>query len=231
MKAKERKLARALRRDGWSVGSIAKRLSCAKSSVSQWVRDIPLTPAQVHHLETNQARGRAKAANHPNSPRFVWERIRREAIVAAKREIVYPYTLETLKAVGSALYWAEGYKRGNSAVNFSNSDPTMVALMMQFFRKVCRVPESKFRGALHLHPHLDEKQARKFWARISTIPLSQFHKTQFGISRASQGKRDTLPLGTFRIVITDVHLKSRINGWIEGVKEWSNGKRAVSSAG
>ncbi|MBU4140375.1 MAG: helix-turn-helix domain-containing protein, partial [Candidatus Omnitrophica bacterium] len=38
MKAKERKLARELRRSGWSVRAIAKQVRCSKSSISKWVR-------------------------------------------------------------------------------------------------------------------------------------------------------------------------------------------------
>lgn len=40
-KETERREARRLRRRGWSVRSICKELSVAKSSVSKWVADIP----------------------------------------------------------------------------------------------------------------------------------------------------------------------------------------------
>ena len=99
----------------------------------------------------------------------------------------------------------------------------MVALMMRFFREVCEVLETKFRGVVHIHPHLDAEHAKQFWSKISDIPLTQFNKTQIAVSKASQGKRDTLPLGTFRIVISDVRLKSRITGWIKGVAQWGTG--------
>ena len=115
-------------------------------------------------------------------------------------------------------------------VNFSNSDPNMIALMMHFFRKACKVPEKKFRGIVHIHPHLNKERAKKFWSEISGIPIRQFHKTQFGISKASKHKRDTLPLGTFRIVVCDTRLLSKIKGWIKGIESW-NGLRAVGAIG
>ncbi|MDD5255480.1 MAG: hypothetical protein PHR11_05460, partial [Candidatus Omnitrophica bacterium] len=83
------------------------------------------------------------------------------------------------------------------------------------------VPENKFRGMVHIHPHLNREQAETFWSKTSRIPLKQFHKTQFGISRASKHKRDSLPLGTFRIVVCDTRLKSKIQGWINGIEEWA----------
>ena len=230
MKAKERKLARKLRRFGWSVRSIAEHINCSKGSVSEWVHDIPLTSEQIEKLKSNQDKGRAKAANHPNSPKQVWAKIRDDIISSALDDIPSNCSLDTLKVVGSALYWAEGYKAGVNMVNFSNSDPTMIALMMQFFKKVCGVNSTKFRGVVHIHPHLDRKKALVFWSKVSGIPLDQFHKTQLAISRASKHKRDTLPLGTFRIVICDARLQSRIKGWIKGIGQWKE-SRAVGAIG
>lgn len=230
MRKIERKNARELRAQGLSLREIAERIECAKSSISEWVRDIQLTSTQIERLELKQDRARAKAANHPNSPKQKWARIRSNIFDSAAQEISSKYSLYTLKLIGVALYWAEGYKAGINMVNFSNSDPKMIALMMHFFRRVCKVPEKKFRGGVHIHPHLDKNKAIKFWSRVSNIPITQFHKTQFGISRASKHKRDTLPLGTFRIVICDTRLLSRIKGWIQGVEKWNN-IRAVGAIG
>ena len=230
MRAIERKKARDLRTQGLSLREISEQLDCAKSSISDWVRDIPLTPEQIERLELKQDKARAKAANHPNSPKQKWERIRNNIINSAAKEIPSQYSLSALKLIGAVLYWAEGYKATVNMVNFSNSDPKMIALMMQFFRRICNVSDSKFRGLVHIHPHLNKDKAEKFWSGVSGIPLKQFHKTQFGISRVSKHKRDTLPLGTFRIVICDTRLLSKIRGWIEGIEKWVD-FRALSSVG
>ncbi|HNQ49926.1 MAG TPA: hypothetical protein PLP56_02125 [Candidatus Omnitrophota bacterium] len=230
MKALKRARARALRAQGWSIREISLKIHCAKSSVSGWVSDIPLTSAQIDRLDSKQDRGRAKAANHPNSPKAVWYRFREDIKRRAAREIPIQCSAAMLRVLGAGLYWAEGYKRSEAIVNFSNSDPAMIALMMKFFRTICKVPETKFRGVVHIHPHLNRCAAVKFWSRLSKIPVKQFHQVQLCVSRASKQKRDTLPLGTFRIIICDVKLQSRIKGWIKGIERWSN-MGAVSSAG
>ncbi|HAH21746.1 MAG TPA: hypothetical protein DCL49_12715 [Candidatus Omnitrophica bacterium] len=230
MRAREMAKARELRKQGLSVREIAAKIPCAKSSVSGWVKDIALTDKQIERLKSNQDRGRAKAANHPNSPKQVWLRIRNSIIESALKDIPRTYSPEILKILGSALYWAEGYKATRNTVNFSNSDPGMIALIMKFFREICGVAETKFRGVVHIHPHLDKEKAEKFWSKTSGIPIRQFHKTQFGISKASKNKRDTLPLGTFTIVICDVRLQSRIKGWIKGLENWKD-IRAVGAIG
>jgi hypothetical protein len=229
MKAVERKEARQLRLQGFSLKEISRKIRCAKSSISNWVRDIPLTASQIARLESKQDRARARAANHPNSPKRIWADIRKNLSVFACREIPAYCSPDVLRILGSALYWAEGYKADFNVINFSNSDPKMIVLMMRFFREICKVPDKKFRGAVHIHPHLDVKKAENFWSEVTGIPFVQFHKTQFGISKASKNKRDTLPLGTFTIIVCDTRLKARMNGWIEGIKKWNS--RAVGAIG
>ncbi len=230
MKTIERKKTRELRAQGLSLREIAEQTGCAKSSISDWVRDIPLTPEQIERLELKQDRARAKAANHPNSPKQKWARIRSNIINSGIKEIPPKCSFSTLKLIGAVLYWAEGYKASINMVNFSNSNPNMIALMMRFFRRICKVPEKKFRGTVHIHPHLDKERAEKFWSKISGISIKQFHKTQFGISKASKHKKDSLPLGTFRIVICDTRLFSKIRGWIKGIEKWAD-IRAVGAIG
>ncbi|MDO8489160.1 MAG: helix-turn-helix domain-containing protein [Candidatus Omnitrophota bacterium] len=230
MRAEERSRARLLREQGCSVREIAKKINCAKSSVSGWVRGISLTNEQIRKLKANQDKGRAKAANHPNSPKQTQARIRNEIIKFRAKDIPAQCSIDLLKIVGSALYWAEGYKASLNMVNFSNTDPYMISIMMKFFRIICKVPEKKFRGAVHMHPSLDSNKAERFWSLTSGIPIAQFHKTQFGISRASKHKRKTLPFGTFAIIVCDTNIRCRIEGWIQGIKRWVN-LRAVGAIG
>ncbi len=226
MRAKEREKARNLRLRGFSIREIAQKIQCAKSSVSGWVRDIPLTSEQIEHLKSNQDRGRAKAANHPNSSKHRWARIRQQIIDSAKNEVPQRCPSENLRLIGAALYWAEGYTASTHSFVFANSDANMIKLMMHFLIKVCKIPLNKMRGRVNIHPHLDVESAQRHWARVSGIPLRHFHKPLLAVSKASKQKRKTLPLGTFRIVVSDVVLCSKIKGWIEGIKNW-----AISSVG
>lgn len=222
MKAKERKLARKLRQEGWSLRAIASKIQCAKSSVSNWISDIELTAEQIEKLKSNQDKGRAKAANHPRSSKQKWANIRNGIIASSQKEISAKYSNKILKIVGAALYWGEGYNASRNSVVFANTDPRMIKLIMLFFRKVCGIPEEKFRGKISIHPHLNVKKAERYWSDISGIPLAQFNKPILAISKSSLGKRDTLPLGTFTVMIGDVYVCSRIKGWIQGLSKWAD---------
>lgn len=221
MKTEERKKARLLRSKGWSLRAIASEIKCSKSVVSKWISDIQLTAKQIEKLEDNQDKGRARAARHPNSSRAKWEKIRNDIKQTAKKDVPRKCSKELLTIAGAALYWAEGYNASRNEIIFANTDPRMIKLMMLFFRKVCKVPESKFRGKVCIHPHLNIKAAERYWSGISKISLNQFNKPLLAVSRSSKGKRDTLPMGTFSILMGDVYTCSRIKGWIEGLSSWA----------
>ncbi len=114
------------------------------------------------------------------------------------------------------LYWAEGGKT-QRLVRFSNADPEMIKIMMTFFRKICLVPEVKFRGYIHIHPHLKHEEAEKYWSAVSKIPLEQFFKTYRKPNKSSQNKKDSLIYGTFDIYVLDTELFLKITGWAKGI--------------
>lgn len=217
MKVEEKKLARKLRKLGHSINEICKKAGLAKSSVSLWVRDIELTPKQKRKLSEKGVR--KETIEKRRITRLTRENTRRQIIIDnAKREI-NRLSIKDLKITGIALYWGEGSKTPRSGVQFSNSDPRTIQLMMQFFKRCCKVPEYKFRGHVLLHPHLNVKKAEKYWSNISGIPTGQFYKTSKQQSKASKEKRDTLPFGTFCIQICNTELFLKIKGWIEKVYE------------
>jgi len=188
MKTIERDKARELRAKGLSINEIVERLGFAKGSVSLWVRDIELTTQQKQRLSKKGFSRKTIELRRANRLRN--ERLKREKIVSTAKQDVPMITPEQLWLIGVMLYWAEGGKTQRT-VRFSNGDPEMIEIMMTFFRLVCKVPESKFRGYIHIHPHLDNILAEKHWSQISGIPTSQFFKTYRKTNKSSQGKRDS----------------------------------------
>ena len=175
MKQREQAIALRLRKKGYSLNAIQKIIKTSKSSISLWVRAIKLNPEQKKRLKFNQLkkeviekRRKTRLANSA--------KIRNEIIEKAKAGI-RTLSLGELKIIGCSLYWAEGGKTQRNIVRFSNGDPEMISLMMIFFRNVCGVNEKKFRGYIHIHPHLNVKAAEQFWSKISKIPSKQFFKT------------------------------------------------------
>ncbi len=215
MKLKEKKLARRLRKLGYSINEICKKAGLAKGSVSLWVRDVNLTSEQKRNLSEKGIK--KEVIERRRNTRLTRENARRQIIIDRAKSEINNLSKKELKLLGVALYWAEGSKSKRGMVQFSNSDPRLIQFMMRFFKKVCAVPESKFRGHISLHPHLNTRKAKKYWSDISRIPLDQFYKTSKQQSKVSKGKKDSLPFGTFNIKICNTELFLKIKGWIEGL--------------
>lgn len=214
MKALEKKQALELRLNGKSIKEIAKLLGVAKSSVSLWVRNVELTEYQKKYLKE---KGLLKEKiERSRNTRLLNEKIKRDLIINPAIESVPEIDDEKLWLIGVMLYWGEGSKT-RRAVRFANSDPDLIKMMMLFFRYICEVPESKFRGYIHIHEHLNYRAAELYWSKITDIPLSQFLKTYRKPNKSSQNKKDTLPYGTLDVYVYDAQLFYKIVGWSRGI--------------
>jgi len=122
VKTAERAEARRLRQaEGLSVREITRRLRVSKSSVSLWVRDLPLTAEQRARLEAENAlhgrqlRGAAENARKSRLARIRWQDEGRDRARNG----------DPLFAAGCMLYWGEGRKTRNAA-QITNSDPEVL---------------------------------------------------------------------------------------------------------
>jgi len=215
MLKKEKEKAIGLRLRGRSIKEIAKQLNVAKSSVSLWVRDIKLTPVQLNKLAEKSHT--IVAIEKRRATRLNNERAKRQVVLDLAEKEIKKLSLKDLWLIGVMLYWAEGGKTQRGLVRFSNGDPEMIKIMMVFFRRVCKVPEEKFRGYIHIHPHLDHKKAEKYWAAIMGISLKKFFKTYRKVNTSSKNKKDSLPFGVLDIYICDTKLFLKISGWAKGI--------------
>jgi len=216
MKLKEKFKAIKLRKAGKSYGEILKEVNVSRGTLSVWLRDIKLPPAQKKRLYITLRRKNAyKGAKIQQEKRI--ERTK-QIIAEAKKEAKY-FLKNPLFLSGLMLYWAEGDKsKVIEHVKFSNSDPAMIAFMMRWFRKICRVPEKKFRICLHIHELHCRKNIQRYWRKLTKIPLSQFHKTQIKPTSLKQ-RKNKLYNGTCSIIVFDKDLFRKIEGWKLGFLE------------
>jgi len=115
--------------EGRSVKEVARLLGVSPSSVSRWVSDIELTPAQHAALQARnglherQRAARAVMSANARRRRHAWQQQGRRRA----RTDGQTYT------AGCMLYWAEGARARNRIV-FTNSDPEMLRFFVQFLR-------------------------------------------------------------------------------------------------
>lgn len=82
---------------------------------------------------------------------------------------------ERLRIAGTMLYLAEGAKRG-SIVDFTNSDPRLIATFLAFLRQICGISEVRLRAHLYAYADQDIEQLLCFWSAHTQIPRQQFIK-------------------------------------------------------
>lgn len=200
-----------MRKQGVSYNDITKELGVPKSTLSFWLKDIPLSKQHRERLYTARIRNMSlgSQSNKERRGREV------EAIIeSAKKEISLPLSCDTFRLFGAALYWAEGSKYG--AVQITNSDPLLILFMTHWFEDVFQVSRKTFKIWLNIYPHQNDKALKKFWSSLTGIPVSQFGKSF--VKPISKGvKKNNLYYGTVKMrVPKSTDNKHRIYGWIQG---------------
>jgi hypothetical protein len=199
---------RILRKQGLSYREILQKVPVAKSSVSIWCRDIKLTTKQQNRL-MNKWRafvGRGPKATAKRRKKEI-QCIKRSAKTEIQR--LTPYTF---KIGGAILYWAEGSKNGSVVI--SNSDPRLIKFMVDWFEKIHKISPKKLKARLNIHKNQNDIKIKKYWSRITRIPLKNFGKSYIK-PEGTGHRKNILHNGVIRIGVGNENLRYRIMGWIE----------------
>ncbi len=200
-----------LRKKGLSYKDIRKEIPVSKSTLSIWLREIKLTTNQIKQLGArydSQLKG-AKANQKKSQERK--NLVRKDSMA----EIPQP-TKEALKIAGAMLYWAEGNKTCNTGL--TNSDPALIVFFIEWLRQALNIQPTQLTAHLNLHRGGDGEKEKKFWSKLTRIPLANFGKTFFK-PRGKGYRKNRLYHGTIRIRIKGtgtVLLRYKILGWAEG---------------
>lgn len=166
--------ARRLRKRGTSIPRIAQALRIAKSTVSLWVRDVPLPVPLRMRLQLNAMRAHEKGR--------AMRLANLQSIVAADRAQAMRdlsgmrMTQSLARVVAAILYWCEGGKKHlSSGVRFTNSDPVMIRSFLSVFRMGFRLRDDRLRALIHLHEYHDAAKQTAYWSSITGIPKERFY--------------------------------------------------------
>jgi hypothetical protein len=130
----------------------------------------------------------------------------------------YARESDPLHVAGCMLLWAEGSRRRNS-VEFTNSDPAMVAFFLRFLRACFGVPDSKVAVTCNLFAdHVArQREIEQFWLDLLGLPRTCLRKSTVNVySKYSKKKRQNrLPYGTCRLKVCDTSIVQHIYGAIQ----------------
>jgi len=212
--------ARELRSQGLDYEEIAEALGVAKSSVSLWVRDLPI-PDRLSYAECRK-RSAEGTRRYWEAERPVREAQRENVCRAAAAEIGQ-LTARELVIAGAIAYWCEGTKnkpgrRIDRAV-FINSDPALILFFLRFLDAV-RIPRTSLSYRVYIHESADVAAAQRYWLEVTGAAPSQFRTPTLKrhnpkTIRKNVGERYH---GCLRIdVRNSADLYRRIEGWAEAI--------------
>ncbi len=179
-KFQERIKAREKRRNGESIGDIAKLLDVSKGTVSRWCSDLKLTKKQENRLREKVRKaghyGRQKGAEMNKRKKI--ERINLFRVLAKKN--YSRINKRELNLIITALYWAEGSKT-RPRFSFSNSDPDMIKLVAHWLEVIEGISKNDLVVRVHINQvHRDRiEKVLKFWSSLLELPVSHFKPTSF----------------------------------------------------
>jgi transposase len=220
----------AMREEGRSYSEIQAVVGVSKSTLSLWLRDVPLTEDQQRALALRSpadATRRAQAIRASAAQRRA--RIHDEA-----RAQISNLSESELFVGGVVAYWAEGSKnkpwRTGTRVSFLNSDPAMILLFLRWLALI-GVDAERLQFRLNIHESANVAAAEAFWADVVGVPVHVLDRTTL--------KRHN-PRTVRKNVNADYHgclcvsvrrstnLNVQIAGWFEGLSAAAGRLRAPS---
>ena len=212
--------ARALRAQGHDYKEIADHLGVSKSSVSLWVRDLPVPP----RLSYEEIRRRAAEGAHRY---WAVEREIREARRASECAVaaaeIGDLTDREILVAGALTYWCEGVKnkphRRNDRVVFINSDPALITFFLRFL-DVAGVTRDDLIFRVYIHENADAEAAQQFWLELVGVQPGQFRRPVLKRHNPKTVRRNVGETyhGCLRIdVRRSAGLYRRIEGWVSAV--------------
>lgn len=177
---KDREKAIKLRKSGLSYSQIKEALKVSKSSLSLWLRDLPLSEERIRELRD---RSYIRIEKTRETKRMKKDQRRTKVYEKVSSDI--EKSSNKLFVSGFYLYWGEGTKTAEYSVCVTNTDPSIIRCFVQWMN-VLGVPADKLKLKLHLYSDQDENEIKKFWTKKTGIPLTNFYKTYLKESKLSR---------------------------------------------
>src|SRR5215210_1073837 len=188
-----------------SIDQIAYRLALPKTTIYNWVRDLPLgrprsSAGQRKGTRNMQRRGAVRRAAAYLQGRIEFSQLMAEPTF---RDFV-------------CLYMAEGYKRCRNTVTVCNSDPAIVVLWAGWLRRFARNP---VRYAIQYHEDQDLTGLRTFWAQKLSIRPHDVVLVRKSNSGRLSGRVWRSRYGVLSVTVSDTLLRARLEAWMHSLQE------------
>ncbi|MDQ1503277.1 MAG: hypothetical protein QOD57_1004, partial [Actinomycetota bacterium] len=158
-----------MRREGRSYREIGEVVGVSKSTLSLWLRDVPLSEEQRLALAR---RGPAATRRNSEAARVNATR-RRTHVQATARDQIACLSESELFVAGVVAYWGEVSKnkpwRFGQSVIFINSDPGFIQLFLRWLA-LLGVEQERLCFRLMIHESDDIPASVSYWSSVVGVP-------------------------------------------------------------
>lgn len=217
-----------LRKEGYSYNLIIQELGVSKSTLSGWLKNV--TFAEYHPSVRERIERTAKAAGEAQTAKSEKLKADAEAEATTEMDVFLSGGLSDreLFISGLMLYWGEGTKM-YSSLGMTNSDPIIIKTFIFWLNKFLGITLERLRVSVNIYPDIDIEVAEKYWAKVTNISRTQFHKTQVDTrDNKLSTKQGKLKHGTVHVRVVgegSLYLKHKVLKWIELYAEYLSSMR------
>lgn len=198
------------RKRGFTLQEIAKICDVSKSTVSKWLKNNATSASVTKQNKRRAGQDNAKRLQLVNKAR-TGERANRykEAERSARTEFSH-YKKDPLFMAGLMVYLCDGDRTHAHRIRVSSSKADTHAVFIRFIKAYGGVELLDIKLWLQLYPAHNEATCMKRWRKLTTLPYSQFGKSQI----VTSNKR-TKPLhdGVGNTIIGNTVLKRKLDVW------------------
>lgn len=202
----ERRKAIELRRQGKSYSEIKQALSVSKSSLSLWLRNIPLNEKQLSRIKDKKEKA---IERFRESMRLKREKRLKNYYEAQKTKWL-PISKKEEFIAGLFLYWGEGNKSSRNSISINNTDPAVIKFSLYWLTRCLGVPKEKIKVQLHLYSDMDIEEGLNFWSKELALKKYQFSKPYIKKTNKIDIDQKGFGYGTCGIMVHDTVLKENI---------------------
>jgi len=212
---RDKEKALALRKREMSYSQIKSILGISKSTLSDWLKNYPLSPERIKELSKNE-----RVIERCRETKRKKKEARLNEFYLEEKKKIFPLSERDLFIAGLFLYWGEGSKRLSNAVAVSNTDPSVINFFIDWVLNYLNVPREKIHVCLHLYNDMDIGKEKKYWSKILKLPPNQFSKPYIKASSSIRiNQKGGFGHGTCNARVNDARLSEKV---LMGIKAVSN---------
>ncbi len=196
-----------------SYSEIQKRFAIPKSTLSYWLKDIPLSKERIDELRfCGRKKAEGKIEKFRESMRIKKEKEEKNVYEKYLGKFSEIKDVEnSFFAAGLMLYLGEGDKRNKNRVNLANTDPEIIRFFIKWVVHFFNIEKKKIRFQLHLYENMKIGDEENYWKKELDVFPNQLYKSQIRkLKKNSFSYSSHDSHGTCSLYISNTKLKTEI---------------------